>query len=66
MKKHRFCDLIGCINGIICFGGYFLDSFDGFVLLNPAIRKRKTIHYPLLPDYAAHLLPSSKSFKTYT
>ena len=21
MKKHRFCDLIGCINGIICFGG---------------------------------------------
>ena len=31
VKKHQFCDMIGCINGIICFGGYFIDGFLGFV-----------------------------------
>ena len=62
VKKHRFCDMIGCINGIICFGGYLLDGFHGFVLWNPAIKKRKTVCYPLLPDCAA--CPSSHIIKT--
>ncbi|XP_023923933.1 F-box/kelch-repeat protein At3g06240-like [Quercus suber] len=64
MKKHRFFDMIGCINGIICFGGYLLDGFHGFVLWHPEIRNCKTVRYPLLADCAAHL-PSSKPFKTY-
>ena len=62
MKKHRFCNIIGCINGNICFDGYLLDGFHGFVLWNPAIRKRKTVRYPLLPDCAA--CPSSPIIET--
>ena len=51
MKRHQFCNMIGCINGIICFGDYFINGFHGFVLWNPAIKKRKTVHYPILPDW---------------
>ena len=42
-------NMIGCINGIICLGGCFNCGFDGFILWNPAIRKRKVVSYPSPP-----------------
>ena len=62
IPEPRHINLIGCINGIICLGGCFNGGFDGFVLWNPAIRKRKVVSYPSPP--AAHLLPSHH-FRTF-
>ena len=51
------CNLFGCINGIICIGGSFYGNpkFSGgytgvFSLWNPAIRERKIILCPRLPQ----------------
>ena len=57
-------NMIGCINGIICLGGCFNGGFDGFVLWNPAIRKRKVVSYPSPTVCAAHLRPSHH-FRTF-
>nr|POE44712.1 f-box/kelch-repeat protein [Quercus suber] len=50
-------NMCGCINGIICIGGSFGDSFNGFFLWNPAIRQYKVVPYPTLPPCALALYP---------
>ena len=66
MKKHRFCDMIGCINGIICFGG---TSLTAFTALYYGIQQSENVKLFAIPYFLtvlhAHLLPSSKPFKTY-
>ncbi|KAK9990053.1 hypothetical protein SO802_025038 [Lithocarpus litseifolius] len=44
--KIREMNMLACINGIICVGGFFVDGFEGFVLWNPATKEDKVVSYP--------------------
>ncbi|XP_030963754.1 F-box/kelch-repeat protein At3g06240-like [Quercus lobata] len=45
LRRHTYINLFSCINGIICIG-----CSDVFALWNPAIRERKIIRCPPLPQ----------------
>ena len=44
--KIQVINMLACINGIICVGGFFVDGFQGFVLWNPATKESKVVSYP--------------------
>ena len=63
MKKHRFATLL--VASMVKFASMvtYLTAFMALYYgINPAIRKRKTVRYPLLPDCAA--CPSSPIIET--